>query len=177
MTKNFWDTIYFWVIIVSLKDLFLVISPAIVTDGVDSLSLCGFMYVGYSVLTMVALPYTDNSSNVIDAILFFMISLQMLQTISLGFADGPCTNADARSDSKVAARASWILVVSARRQRALLKPHAAINACQYHVMLLERSGHGGAARPVESVVISAAPQHVFNRVSRGDGPGGALAYS
>ena len=115
MTKKFWDTTYFWVMIVSLKDLFLVISPAIVTDGVDSLSLCGFMYVGYSVLTMVALPYTDNSSNVIDAILSFIISLQKLLATSLGFADGPCTNADARSDSKVAARASWILVVSARR--------------------------------------------------------------
>ena len=59
--------------IVSLEDLFLVISPAIVTDGVDGLSLCGFGYVGYSVLTMVALPYTDNSSNVIDAILSFLI--------------------------------------------------------------------------------------------------------
>ena len=89
MTKNFWDTTYFWVIIVFLKDLFLVISPAVVTDGVDSLSLCGFMYVGYSVLTMVALPYTDNSSNVIDAILSFIISLQMLLTTSLGFSAGP----------------------------------------------------------------------------------------
>ena len=84
-------------------DLFLVTSSANVTDGVDSLSLCGLVYVGYSVLTMVALPYTDNSSNVIDAILSFIISLQMLLTTSLGFADVPCTNADARSDSKVAA--------------------------------------------------------------------------
>ena len=58
MTKYFWDTTYFWVMIVSLKDLFLVISPAIVTDGVDSLSLCGFVYGGYSVPTMVALPYS-----------------------------------------------------------------------------------------------------------------------
>ena len=89
MTKDIWDTTYFWVMIVSLKDLFLVISPAIVTDGVEGLSVCGFVYVGYSVLTMVALPYTDISSNVIDAILSFMISLQMLLTTSLGFPDGP----------------------------------------------------------------------------------------
>ena len=92
MTKNFRDATYFWIILVSLKDLFLVTSPAILADSVTSLTSCGLVYAGYSVLTTVALPYTDNSSNVTDVILAFSISLQLLMATSLGFADALVAN-------------------------------------------------------------------------------------
>ena len=61
VTKDFQDTTYFQVIIVSLKDLLLVMSPAIFSDAVTSMTLGGLLYVAYSSLTMIALPYTDNS--------------------------------------------------------------------------------------------------------------------
>merc|ERR1719191_585536 len=103
VTKNFRDTTYFWIILVSLKDLLLIMSPAIFSDAVTSMTLGGLLYAAYSLLTMIALPYTDNSSNVIEVILSFMISLQMLLTTSLGYADAVDAGVGGRTDSKFAA--------------------------------------------------------------------------
>ena len=40
----------------------------------------GLLYAGYSILTMIAPPYLPNSSDVIDDILSFVLSRQMLLT-------------------------------------------------------------------------------------------------
>ena len=102
-TKNF------RIMLVSLKDLLLVMSPAIFPDAVTSMTLGGLLYAAYSLLTMIALPYTDNSSNIIDVILSFSISLQMLMTTSLGFADALGADDHERTDSRTTAPAPWLL--------------------------------------------------------------------
>ena len=49
------------------------------------------------------------SSNVIDVILSFSISLHMLMTTSLGFADALGADDNERTNSKITARAPWLL--------------------------------------------------------------------
>ena len=73
----------------SLKDLLLVMSPAILSDPVTSLALDGLLYASYPILTAIALPYTDNSSNIIDVLRSFLIPLCMLMTTNFGCADSP----------------------------------------------------------------------------------------
>ena len=72
-----------------LKDLLLILSPAILADGASELVSCGVLYSRYSFLTPVALPCTDSSSNVIDIVPSLMLSLQMLMAARLGFAKIP----------------------------------------------------------------------------------------
>merc|ERR1719161_200983 len=86
-TKNFRDTTYFWIFLTCLKDLILILIPLFFSDGVTELMVCGMLYLGYAFLTSVALPFTDNSSNVTDVVLSMFISFQMLMTACLGFAD------------------------------------------------------------------------------------------
>ena len=95
--------------LVGLKDLLLVMSQAILSDPVASMMSGGLLYAGNAILTMIALPYTDNSSNVIDVILSFSISLHMLMTTSLGFADALGADDNERTNSKITARAPWLL--------------------------------------------------------------------
>ena len=95
--------------LVGLKDLLLVMSQAILSDPVASMMSGGLLYAGNAILTMIALPYTDNSSNVIDVILSFSISLHMLMTTSLGFADALGADDNERTTSKITARAPWLL--------------------------------------------------------------------
>lgn len=45
------------------------------------------MYVNYACLTLPALPYTDNSADLIDAILSSLVFFQMLMAASWRFAD------------------------------------------------------------------------------------------
>ena len=52
-----------------MKDVLLVMSPATLDDSVTNLTVRALLYVGNALLTMVALPCTDNFSNVIDVIL------------------------------------------------------------------------------------------------------------
>ena len=73
------------------------------------MTLGGLLYAAYSLLTMIALPYTDNSSNIIDVILSFSISLQMLMTTSLGFGDALGADDHERTDSRTTAPAPWLL--------------------------------------------------------------------
>ena len=70
------------------------------------MTLGGLLYAGYSILTMIALPYTDTSSSVIDVILSFLASLL---TTSTGFADAMGADVDERVDSLLLARAPWLL--------------------------------------------------------------------
>ena len=58
-------------------------------------------------LTMSAPPYAGNISQTNDVILSFSISLQMLMTTSLGFADAPGAVVE-RSSSQLTAQAPWI---------------------------------------------------------------------
>ena len=95
--------------LVSFMDLMMALRPTILSDAVPGMTLCGQLYAGYSGLIMIALPYTDNSSNVIDVILSFMISIQMLLTTSLGFADSLDAGIGGRTGSKLAARERWLL--------------------------------------------------------------------
>ena len=69
----------------------------------------GLLYAGNAILTMIALPYADNSSNVIDVILSFSISRQMPMTTSLGFADALGADLSERTKSKITARTPWLL--------------------------------------------------------------------
>ena len=62
VTKNFRDTTYFWIMLVSLKDLLLVMSPAVLSDPVTSMNSGGLLYAAFSILTMIALPYTDKQA-------------------------------------------------------------------------------------------------------------------
>ena len=66
ITKNFRATPYFWIMLVSLKDLPLVISPAIFSDAATRMTLGGLLYAAYSIPPVIALPNMDNSSNIID---------------------------------------------------------------------------------------------------------------
>ena len=50
MTKSFWDTTYFWIMLVSLKDLLLVMCPAILPDVVTNMTLGGLLHVADSLL-------------------------------------------------------------------------------------------------------------------------------
>ena len=47
VTKNFRDTTYFWIMLVSLKDLLLVMSPAILSDPVISMISGGLLYAAF----------------------------------------------------------------------------------------------------------------------------------
>ena len=52
---------------------------------------------------------TDNSADIIDVILSFSISVQMLTTSSLGFLDALGAYWNERTNSKIIARAPWLL--------------------------------------------------------------------
>ena len=103
ITKNFRATTYFWIMLVSLKDLPLVISPAIFSDAATRMTLGGLLYAAYSIPPVIALPNMDNSSNIIDVTLSFSMSLQMLMTTSFGFADAPGAVVE-RSDFQLTAQ-------------------------------------------------------------------------
>ena len=45
---------YFWIMLVSLMDLLLVMSPAILSDPVTCMISGGLLYAAYSILTMIA---------------------------------------------------------------------------------------------------------------------------
>merc|ERR1719443_1100826 len=65
LTKHFRDTTYFWILVISMKDLLFVVAPAIVHDGTVQLIFCGMLCLSYAFLTSVALPFSDNCANVI----------------------------------------------------------------------------------------------------------------
>ena len=105
--------------LVSLKDSLLVVLPAILSDSVGNMTLGGLLYAGYAILTMIALPYTDNSSNVIDVILSFPIPFHTLMTTSLGSANSDA-DFDGGTDSQLTAQAPWILSASVLDSAAAL---------------------------------------------------------
>ena len=50
MTKSFQDTTYFWIMLVSLKGLLVVVSPAILPDVGTNMTLGGLLYAADSLL-------------------------------------------------------------------------------------------------------------------------------
>ena len=69
----------------------------------------GFKEPGGSAKERPSRAWGRGSSNVIDVILSFSISLHMLMTTSLGFADALGADDNERTNSKITARAPWLL--------------------------------------------------------------------